>query len=168
VASDVDAVQSALLAVTVFLVVAGFVWAAGRLRDAKLLALLAEDERRLERLAERVRELAETAIEVGSGARPREAFGLAQLRLAEALATVATELPNARRLILLEPEHAHRVRAEARAAIAEISDRTIEAEIDRDTFTHGFRWARKRRRAIDARIDAPGLTTAVPAERRAA
>ena len=132
------------------------------------MALLAEDERRLERLAERVRELAETAFEVGARTRPREAFGLAQLRLAEALATVATELPNASRLLLLEPEHAHRVRTEARAAIAEISDRTLEAEIDRDTYTHGFRWARKRRRAIDARIDAPSPATVVPAERRAA
>ncbi len=92
-----------------------------------------------------------------------DVIAAAQLRLAEALATVAAELPNARRLLLLEPEHAHRIRAEARAAIAEISDRTLEAEIDRDTYTHGFAWARRRRRAIDERIDARQAEP-VPAE----
>lgn len=168
-ALDVDVAQSALLAATVFLVFAGFLWVAGRLRDTKLLALLAEDERRLERLAERVCWLAETAGDVSRGARPREAFSLAQLRLAEALATVPAELPTARRLLLLEPEHAHRIRAEARAAIAEISDRALEAEIDRDTYTYGFAWARKRRRAIDERIEArEALSSAPPAVRRAA
>ena len=153
-ALDVDIVQTALLATAVFALVAGFVSACGRYRDAKLLALLADDQRRLERTADRVRELAEAADRVLRGKRPREAFPLAQLRLAEALATVSAELPEARRLLLLEPSQAGRVGAQGRAALQEIADRALEAEIDRDVYTYGFAWARRRRREVDARIAA--------------
>ena len=104
--TDADAVPSALLAAAVLFAVDGFLAVAGRLRDAKLLTLLADEDRRLERVAERVREFAEAADDVGDRARPREAFALAQLRLAEALASLVTELPESRRLLLLEPEHA--------------------------------------------------------------
>jgi ABC-type transporter Mla subunit MlaD len=170
VALDVDAVQTALLAVTVFTFVAGLVAACGRYRDARLLTLLADDQRRLERTAERVREVAEAADRVLRRERPRETFRLAQLRLVEALATVPAELPETRRLLVLEPEAAHRVAAQARAALAEISDRALEAEIDRDLYTLGFAWARRRRREVDARIEARAAPqVALPAsERRAA
>jgi hypothetical protein len=167
---DVDAVQTAVLAATVFTFVAGLVAACGRYRDTRLLALLADDERRLERAAERVREVAEAAERVAHGERPRESFPLAQLRLAEALATVPAELPEARRMLRLEPEAADRVAAHARTALAEIADRALEAEIERDLYTLGFAWARRRRREVEARVEARNaLRIAVPAgERRAA
>lgn len=151
--ADVDTVQSALLAATVVLALVGFLAVAGRLRDAKLLTLLVDETRRLERVAERVGQLVEVAGDVGDGSRPREAFGLAQLRLAEALATLPAELPDSRRLLLLEPEHAERIRMQARAALAEVADRVLETEIDRDGFTLGFAWARRRRRIVAARIE---------------
>ena len=145
VATDLDAVQSALLAATVFGGVAGFLAVAGRYRDARLLGLLADDERRLERAAERVRELAE--------ARDPDAFARAQLRLAEALATLVGDVPNCRRLLLLDPGRPETVASQARLALAEIADLALEAQIDRDVFTLGFAWARKRRREIARRIE---------------
>jgi hypothetical protein len=155
----------ALLVVAPPTVAAALAWTALRLRTARLLALRLDEARRLERLATRVRELAETAGAVGRGERPREAFSLAQLRLAESLAALRAPLPDVRRLLLLEPEHAHRVRMQARAALAEVTERALETEIDRDAFA----WARRRGRSTDARIDAAaGAAADAPTARRAA
>jgi hypothetical protein len=144
--------QAVVLAGTAFLLVAGLIVAAGRYRDAKLLGLLTEEERRLERCAERVRELAE--IEESG------AFALAHVRLVEALSVVHRNLPQVRRLLFLPSVDTPRVREQAGNALAEIADAVLETRIERDLYTFGFGWARKRRRELDERISAVPLRRA--------
>ena len=147
---SVELAHSVLLALTAFMVVAGFLAAAGRYRDAKLLALLAEEERRLERCADRVWELVQAAGRPAADA----AFERAQVGLAEAQASLARNVPHCRRLLLFGPEEGERLADEARLALEELGDLALETRLERDLYTLGFAWARKRRRELDERIGA--------------
>jgi hypothetical protein len=149
---SVDLAQAVVLAGTAFLLVAGLLVATGRYRDAKLLGLLTEEERRLERCAERVRQLAETEE---SGA-----FAVAHVRLVEALSVVHRNLPEVRRLLFVPSVDTPKVRRQAAVALAEIADAVLETRIERDLYTFGFAWARKRRRELDERIAAEPLSRA--------
>ena len=144
--------QAIVLAGTTFVLVGGMIVASGRYRDAKLLGLLTEEERRLERCAQRVRELAQ-AEETGE-------FALGHVRLVEAVSVVHRNLPHVRRLLFLPSADTPKVREQAGLALAEIADAVLETRIERDLYTLGFGWARKRRRELDDRIASEPLQKA--------